>query len=413
MKDWIDIIRQRLQDAQAPLPPGDWEEFAAKSLPAKRTRVLPWLLSAGAVAAGLAAVFFLRQPAAPDGGVQVIPQPSAPVAVVTDTTDADEPETPAPIVAQSVIPRARPAAVKPQEVVDVQETAPGEEVVVTPPEEEPATPEPQESVTPEPVIPSSSPFVPEPEVPEPVRMRVDHAVGAVASGGLLAALVVPALGKKAANTVVDITSSENGGGAVIFDDYGAANSVFNGGYNYMRNNYLSYSSGSGTYAPHDLLVGNPTHLFPLKVGLSAWIPVKGRLNLSTGLDYSWYRSTFTYSLSGEQRQHVHYLGIPVRLDWVFASVKRLDAYVGGGLEGEFCLAASLGGKEISKDRIKLSLVGAGGIQMNLTRRLGLYVEPQVIWLMPTDAEDNMLATYRSAHPLMFSVATGLRINMGR
>ena len=414
MEDWIDIIRQRLQDAQTPLPPGDWEEFAAKSLPAKRTRVLPWLLSAGAVAAGLAAVFFLRQPAAPDGGVQVIPQPSAPVAVVTDTADADEPETPAPIVAQAVMPRVRPAAVRPQKVVDVQETASVEEVVVTPPEEESATPEPQESVTPGPVIPSSSPFVPEPEVPEPVRIKVEHAVGAVASGGLLTALVVPALGKRqAGNTWGDIASVAPGG---ISDDtnsyYGAANSVFNGGYNYMSNNYLSYSSGWMNDAPHDLLVGNPTHRFPLKVGLSAWIPVKGRLNLSTGLDYSWYQSTFTYSLSGEQKQHVHYLGIPARLDWVFASGKRLDAYVGGGLEGEFCLEASLGGKEISKDRIKLSLVGVGGIQMNLTRRLGLYVEPQLIWLMPTDAEDNMLATYRSTHPLMFSVATGVRITIG-
>ena len=71
MEDWIDIVKKRLQDAEAPLPPGDWEEFEAASLPARRTRVLPWLIPALAVAAGLAAVLFLRKPAVPEDGIQV------------------------------------------------------------------------------------------------------------------------------------------------------------------------------------------------------------------------------------------------------------------------------------------------------------------------------------------------------
>ena len=187
------------------------------------------------------------------------------------------------------------------------------------------------------------------------------------------------------------------------------NSVFNGGYNYLETNqYYTIFSYNGQ--PVDLLVGSPVHHFPLKVGLSAWIPVADRLYVSTGLDYSRYQSELKYSRSGERKQLAHYLGVPVRLDWVFASGKRLDAYVGGGLEGEFCVGASLGGMEISKDGFKLSLLGAGGVQMNLTERLGLYVEPQLLWRIPTD--NNALATYRSAHPLMFSVATGLRINLG-
>ena len=410
MEDWIDIVKKRLQDAEAPLPPDDWEEFEAASLPAKRTRVLPWLIPALAVAAGLAAVLFIRKSAMPEDGIQVIPQPSAPVAMVADTADVVEELPSLPIVAQAVTPKARLADVKPQAVADVEETAPEEVIVVTPQEEDTETPETKESVTPEPVIPSSSPFVPEKTVAKPVTLKVGPAVGVVASGGVLAALLVSTLGTKPYEASVDIAA--NGGGYGMDSPAGHAtssflgNSVFNGGYNYLETNQY-YTIFSYNSQPVDLLAGSPVHHFPLKVGLSAWIPVADRLYVSTGLDYSRYQSELKYSQSGERKQLAHYLGVPVRLDWVFASGKRLDAYVGGGLEGEFCVGASLGGMDISKDGFKLSLLGAGGVQMNLTQRLGLYVEPQLLWRIPTD--DNILATYRSAHPLMFAVSSGLRI----
>lgn len=414
MEDWIDIVKKRLQDAEAPLPPDDWEEFEAASLPAKRTRVLPWLIPALAFAAGLAAVLFLRKPAVPEDGIQVIPQPSVPVAMVADTADVVEVTPTIPIVAQAVTPKARLTDVKPQAVADVEETAPEEVIVVTPQEEETVTPETKESVSSEPVIPSSSPFVPEKTVGKPVTLKVGPAVGVVASGGVLAALLVSTLGTKPYEASVDIAALDGGYG--MDSPAGPAtssflgNSVFNGGYNYLETNqYYTIFSYNGQ--PVDLLVGSPVHHFPLKVGLSAWIPVADRVYVSTGLDYSRYQSELKYSRSGERKQLAHYLGVPVRLDWVFASGKRLDAYVGGGLEGEFCVGASLGGMEISKDGFKLSLLGAGGVQMNLTERLGLYVEPQLLWRIPTD--DNILATYRSAHPLMFSMATGLRIHVGR
>ena len=387
MEDWIDIVKERLQDAQATLPPNDWEEFEASSLPAKRPRVLPWLIPAVAVAAGLAAVLFLHHPTVPDDGFQVVQQPPASVAVVPDTTDVDEPEMPLPIVAQTVTPRVKPAGIKPQAVVDVEESSSLEEVVDPEEEEivpqeakETVQPETKESITPEPVIPSSSPFVPESTTSKPVRIKVGPAIGAVAGSGLLAALALPALG---ANEKLQIGDAE----------------LFNGG--------LAYAG----YSPTDQVIGSPAHSFPLKLGLSARMPVTDRLYISTGLDYSLYRSTFTYSISGEQKQLAHYLGVPVRMDWVFAAGRLLETYVGGGLEGEVCVGASLGGKEISKDGFNLSLQGAGGIQMNVTNRLGIYVEPQVMWRIPTG--DSTLETYRSAHPLMFSAATGVRITIGK
>ena len=384
MEDWIDIVKERLQDAQATLPPHDWEEFEASYLPAKRTQVLPWLIPALAVAAGLVAVLFLRQPSAPEEGIQVIRQPSAPVAVVADTADADEPVLSMPLVAQVVPPRVRLADVKPQAMADIEESSPVEEVVVAPKEPENVPPETKESVVPEPVIPSSSPFVPENTVAKPVTMKVGPAIGAVAGSGLLAALVLPALGARETEYI----GGHLPGGMI--SDSGS----------------VDYGNNSST----NQIIGNATHDFPLKFGLSARMPVTDRLYVSTGLDYSWYQSTFAFFRTDEQKQQAHYLGIPVRLDWVFASGRFLEAYLGGGLEGEVCVGASFGGKQISRDGFNLSLQGTGGIQMNLTKRLGIYVEPQVMWRIPTG--DSALDTYRSEHPLMFSAATGVRITMG-
>ena len=397
MEDWIDIVKERLQDAQAPLPPNDWEEFEASSLPAKRPRVLPWLIPTLAVAAGLSAVLFLRQPTVPDDGFQVVQQPSAPVAVVPDTADVDEPEMPLQIVAQAVTPRVRPAGVKPQAVVDIEETSPVEDIVVVPKEEENVPPETKETVPPEtkesvpqePVIPSSSPFVTENARVKPVTMKVLPAAGAVAGSGLLAVVVLPALGTS--NTM--------------------RAEPYNGG---LSSPYSGEVPGLGEYLnagsyPSTNQVVNATHHFPLKLGLSARMPVADRLYVSTGLDYSLYQSTFSYAVLGEMKQQAHYLGIPVRLDWVFVSGRFLEAYVGGGLEGEACVGASFGGKQISKDGFNLSLQGAGGIQLNVTKRLGIYVEPQVMWRVPTG--DSALETYRSAHLLMFSAATGVRFTL--
>ena len=404
MKDWIDIIKERLQEAQAQLPPNDWEEFEASCLSAKRPRVLPWLVPALAVAAA-AALFVILKP-----GEESVTVPEQPLAAI-DRLELDTPVMVAEVVPSVATPIRivrKPTAVPAIPSQDyTEESVPqgaqeySAENQDLPVEEQTEIPETKESVTPqEPVIPSSSPFVPNQSVAKRVNMKMAPAAGAIVGGGLLAALVAPVLGRNQLGT------NESGHPDLAFN--GVGYSLFNGGYNYLGT--LDILSSNSNNHSSDLLVGDPKHYFPLKTGLSVWLPVAERLYVTTGLDYSWYPSTFTYSFFGEQKQQVHYLGIPIRLDWVIACGKHFDAYVGGGLEGEFCLGAFLGGKKISKDGPKLSLVGVGGFQMNLTRRLGLYVEPQVSWCVPTG--DSMLSTYRSSHPLMFSVATGLRINLG-
>ena len=75
------------------------------------------------------------------------------------------------------------------------------------------------------------------------------------------------------------------------------------------------------------------------------------------------------------------------------------------------MGANLAGNKIAKDGFNLALQGIGGIQMNVTKRLGVYVEPELSWRVPFNA--TVLDTYMSENPLMFSVAAGLRFNVGK
>ena len=151
------------------------------------------------------------------------------------------------------------------------------------------------------------------------------------------------------------------------------------------------------------------HSMPLRFGISAWIPVAERFRVSTGLAYSLYSSQVNSGISGETVQWAHYLGVPVRLDYIIASNTRFDVYAGAGAQGEICLNATYAGYGITKDGFSLSLLGVGGIQWNVTRRLGLYIEPELSWRMPVG--EPVLETYRDRFPVMFSVGAGVRINL--
>ena len=144
-----------------------------------------------------------------------------------------------------------------------------------------------------------------------------------------------------------------------------------------------------------------THRMPLTVGLSVRTPVSEKLYLTTGLEYSRYTSVYSYSKAGDIKQFDYFVGIPLRLDWVFASSKMFDLYAGAGLKAEWCWTGSEG--------FSTSLLGAGGVQFNLTDWLGIYVEPRLSWKMTLN--EPVLETYRSEHPLMFAVATGIRFTI--
>ena len=387
MRKWEDIVREELEEYESALPEGSLDSWRAlRDNPAPVTAKhspFGWAI-ASVVAAGIAAVLFLRDSNVPEEGIRIIDQPTPPVVNVVDTsysTVTPEETKTKPISVGKLIakqnteteelPAAKPAENSPLEQ-DRESTAPA----------------PEEVVADKPSARESSPYIPENTGAKSVSIKAGLASGAVAGGGLLAALL-SSLNNKDVLGVRDMESDS----------------------------HLNYQNRAETASPlekpdpKDELTGARYYYFPVKVGLSVGIPIAERWRITSGLQYSRYTSSFTFSLSGEKTQYAHYLGVPVRLDWLFASGRWLDLYVGGGLEGDLCVGATFDGRDIEKDGIGLSLLGAGGIQFNPVRRIGLYVEPGFSWTIPS--EKHMLNTYRSENPFMFSVSAGVRLNLGK
>ncbi len=168
------------------------------------------------------------------------------------------------------------------------------------------------------------------------------------------------------------------------------------------------SGGGAAFAPDPfpIYAEAPTHHFPLRIGITASLPISRNFRFVSGAEYFLYSSDFNYTDKGEKHQMVHYIGVPLRLDWNFASIKRLDFYAGAGIEGNFCIAATESGKRMTKETPSLSFMGAAGLQYRITDFLGLYIEPVISWT--PQAYTGTLKTYNTQHPLMFSVSTGLR-----
>ena len=397
MRKWEDIVKDKMEEFDEALPDSVFAEFhairsSATSAPAPKRFPLAWAL-VPAVAAGLAAILFLHKPSAPDDGIKTIQQPAQPVAALSDSTEIVEPILDQPLIAQAVTPKVtrRPDS-RSQKTENIEIFEPEEETAIAGTHEENTqtvpetvqTSETKEKKTiDEPVVKTTSPFIPENIGTKPVIMKVAPAAGVIAGGSLLAAIATPLLSSGTFEDAAPTNQGEPPYGGIIMEPE----------------------------PQKDEPTGSHTHCFPFKGGLSVGIPVAERLKVTTGLEYTLYQSSFTYTLSGEKKQFAHYLGIPVRLDWTLANNRWLDVYLGGGIEGDYCIGATLAGESIKRDGFSFSLLGAGGIQLNITKNIGLYVEPELSWTIPS--ESRVLETWRSEYPFMFSVATGLRINLGR
>lgn len=374
MKNWEDIIKEKLENFESELPERSFADFRVRqestnATPHSKRIPVIWLPIA-TIAAGLALFFILKQTSSSEGiTTNVVQQPSDIVAVTTAEDPDKEVFSPSTIKSASVetIEKTPEETTTTVQISDLAE----EEKTIDPPVIEPAV------ITKNILLEYSK----DNSIIHSVNKKRVF-VPIIALGGLTS-VITPTL-------------------IAAHNEKSTHNEV--------------------SYAGNDILIAGPpsspidvdqltkiTHHFPLKIGLSTGIPLSNSLNISTGLEYSLYSSDLTYSISGTKKQYAHYIGIPVRLDWTFASTGWMNAYIGAGVSGDYCLKASLSGESIPKDGFCFSILGAGGVQINLSKKLGIYFEPEISWSLPS--ESRILKTYRTDHPITFSVATGLRINL--
>lgn len=375
MEDWIDIIRQRLQEAETPLPPGDWEAFEASVPPARRPRVLPWVISALAAAA-VAAVLLIPRPEEesvleqPLASVERV-EPDAPV-TIAEALPSDSPVRPSATPSKPVVrkPTAVPAAPTqvsaeepvPQNPVSAQEPDATEEVL-----DEPAA---------EPTVSQETQSVEETEWKD------------------VFASEQPSGAKPGHRIAISPHIGSTGSRSRSFD------------YNPI---YVSgiFAHTGGAYSFLSLETFPIRHFLPLSFGLEISYFPSSRMALTSGLDLSIYNSVRTVRTLGEMRQRVHYLGIPFKAEWVAWQAGRFSTWLGAGVKVDRCIRARIGDLSVQDNTFHWSVMADASLQYALTEHLGLYVQPEVSWYFkPTHP---VLQTYRTEHPFMFTVGAGLRI----
>ena len=152
-----------------------------------------------------------------------------------------------------------------------------------------------------------------------------------------------------------------------------------------------------------------THEIPVSVGVSARFRLTDRLSVNTGLNYTRYNSTRNRrynntSRSESARQSVHYLGIPVRLDWMLVNRKHFNFYMGAGVQMDKCLYATVGDERLHEKQFLFGVNGSLGFQFNIVPIVGLYFEPDFSYSL----NEGSLQTFRTREPFMISARAGLR-----
>ena len=153
-----------------------------------------------------------------------------------------------------------------------------------------------------------------------------------------------------------------------------------------------------------------SHEIPKSFGVSARFHITDKLSINTGLTYTRYASDrtriFSYSDYQNDRQYVHYLGIPVRLDWMIVNRKHFNYYLGAGVQADKCIYATVGGERLHEKEVLFGLSGAMGLQFNIVPMVGLYFEPDISYSL----NEGSIQTYRSREPFVVTVRGGLRFN---
>ena len=165
---------------------------------------------------------------------------------------------------------------------------------------------------------------------------------------------------------------------------------------------------------------------PITTSLGVGIPLTERLSIHTGIQYTFLHSRFSHYEVGtdlllwERRESLHYLGVPLGVAYKIFEQGRFSLYASGGAAIDKGLVKRsktlffdqnvLDDEESNKiDGVQFSLNGSIGASVDLAKGLNLYIEPRVLWYIPSknrpQPESKLTET-----PVMFNINCGLRWN---
>ncbi|MGN7756132.1 outer membrane beta-barrel protein [Chryseobacterium sp. 22532] len=164
------------------------------------------------------------------------------------------------------------------------------------------------------------------------------------------------------------------------------------------------------------------HKIPVIFGVSVYYNLGKKWGIGTGVNYTKLTSELhsgsnSNYIKGDQS--IHYIGIPVQVNYNVIQKGRFTGYVTGGVLAEKAVAGKLKTKYIVNDEVQdeqeerldvkpvqLSVNSAIGLQVKIIDKIGIYAEPGIGYHFKND---NQLNTIYKEKPLNFNMKFGIRL----
>ena len=162
--------------------------------------------------------------------------------------------------------------------------------------------------------------------------------------------------------------------------------------------------------------GKAKHHAPVSVGMQIAFGVASRLSLSTGVVYTRTSSDFyPYAPNNDYNVHqvLHYVGIPVGLNYELWRSGGFHAYVMAGVEAAYNVKNDTDEdgtrkQDAKRDRVQFSGNASLGAQYDISPSVGLYIEPGAKYYF--DNGSDIENTFKDKK-LNFNLQFGLRFNL--
>jgi hypothetical protein len=232
-----------------------------------------------------------------------------------------------------------------------------------------------------------------------------------------------------ASNSLSTDASVNGWGSLTPDSnpYAAARNLNGGSMSYI-NNGVNYYENALNYngVPYSAnSITDVKHSKPLHFGLMVNYPLTTRWGFGIGLDYTLLKSELTAGNGSsfyQNEQTLHYLGIPVRLNYRWLHFRHFEMYGSMGPEIEFGIKGKMEidnyvnsyhvsheVSNIGNIPVAVSVQGHLGAEYMFLRHYGLYVEPGISYHF--DDRSSLITLYNQK-PLNFHLSFGLRLTLG-
>ena len=165
------------------------------------------------------------------------------------------------------------------------------------------------------------------------------------------------------------------------------------------------------------------HHQPIQWGASFRYRINDKWSVQTGLTYTYLSSDITRrksSIKYETHQKLHYLGIPIQINYHLWEYKKLKFYMGAGgqiekmikgkAETEYLVKNQLQSsteQNVTDHRLQLSATLSAGISYQFHQSISLYVEPGASYYFDNGSR---LSTFYSDEPFNINLKMGLRLH---